>query len=348
MRAICVLTTTILFLTATLTHATILRVSNLPGVNAPYSAITTAVAAASAGDTILVEGSPNTYAAVSLTKRLRIFGPGSFLPNNPNTQAIRSVATVASITFSSGSAGSVVSGMTSIFTVNTNDITIRRNYIPFGNASPITTGINVGVSVINLLIEQNFIIETGADGDYSWLNAINFNNNITPNCIIKNNIIIGMAGSGNGLIGGVHVNVASNSLIFLNNVFRGNIACNNSGFTNNIVISGVVSGTYNNFSNNIGNSTQFGTLNGNQQNVTMANVFVAPTGAIDNQFVLKAGSPALNAAAGGGDCGAFSNDSGASSYVLSTMPTIPHIYEATVPASATNTLNVRIKAVSQN
>ena len=58
----------------------ILRVNNIPGINAPYNTIQAAVAAASAGDIILVEGSPTSYdvGAFNLTKKLTIRGPGFF------------------------------------------------------------------------------------------------------------------------------------------------------------------------------------------------------------------------------------------------------------------------------
>jgi hypothetical protein len=94
------------------------------------------------------------------------------------------------------------------------------------------------------------------------------------------------------------------------------------------------SGSYPNVvQNNIGNSTQFGTTNGNQSNVTMSNVFTYGPGDeyTDNHYTLKAGSPAIGAGVSGEDCGIFGGDG---AYKLSGIPAIPAIFQAVIPATA--------------
>ena len=69
---------------------------------------------------------------------------------------------------------------------------------------------------------------------------------------------------------------------------------------------------------------------------------------IDNGYELAPGSPAIGTGVNGGDCGVFSYDTGGYPYVLSGMPAIPAIYEATVESIVGSTLPVTIKASSHN
>ena len=100
-----------LLISATAFAQNTLRVNNIPGINAPYTTIQAAVTAASAGDIILVEGSPTAYnvGAFDLTKKLTIRGPGYFLNENITVQANQNPATITSTSFyfSPGSDGSV-------------------------------------------------------------------------------------------------------------------------------------------------------------------------------------------------------------------------------------------------
>lgn len=89
--------------------------------------------------------------------------------------------------------------------------------------------------------------------------------------------------------------------------------------------------------------------NGNQYNVDMATVFADFDGSLeystDAKWQLKAGSPAIGAGTGGEDCGAFG---GVTPYVLSGIPALPHIYDATIPSTASSQegLPVTIKVKS--
>ena len=118
----------------------------------------------------------------------------------------------------------------------------------------------------------------------------------------------------------------------------------NFTFANNIMVSGSITRNNNVFYNNICNGTQFPIGNGNQQNVIMSGVFVGKTGnSTDCQWHLKEYSPALGAGNDGTDCGMFG---GPSPYVLSGLPSIPSIYEITIPTTGDNLngINVTIKA----
>ena len=118
------------------------------------------------------------------------------------------------------------------------------------------------------------------------------------------------------------------------------------------MVAGSFEGAGNVVVNNIGNATQFGNANGNQQNVSMANVFVGAGENIspDGQWKLKAGSPAIGAAYGSTaekpiDIGIFGNYT---PYVLSGLPPIPTIYfiENEPIGSDTDPVSVTIKVKS--
>ena len=68
-------------------QATILRVSNISGSGAPYSSISEAIYNSFDGDTIMVDGSPDTYMiengiADGINKKIVLLGPGYFLTEN--------------------------------------------------------------------------------------------------------------------------------------------------------------------------------------------------------------------------------------------------------------------------
>ena len=148
-------------------------------------------------------------------------------------------------------------------------------------------------------------------------------------------------------------NNPSAELFLTNNVFWGTITTYYSIHTNNILLDG----TYNNgegdqTQNNLCNATQY-PISGqfhlnNQQNIAMNTVFVNSTKYIDNGYFLKEGSPAIGAGIYGGDCGVFSDDGGATPYVLSGIPAIPAIFDVAVKPMGVSTIPVSIKAKSNN
>jgi hypothetical protein len=144
-------------------------------------------------------------------------------------------------------------------------------------------------------------------------------------------------------------------VILQNNIFRrGTVNVSNSNLSNNIMVAGFLGGSGNLTSNNIANGTQFGNLNGNQQNVDMTTVFLGIASGIssDGAWKLKAGSPAIGAGFGSTvsnpiDCGMYG---GYFPYALSGMPPIPSIYffENQPVGSNADPIDVSIKVKSNN
>lgn len=313
--------------------AGILVVDNNPGNAAHYSTLAAAMSAASAGDTILVVGSPDSYGRLTLNKRLVLFGPGYLLTSNPGTQAIKLPAT-ASFTFNSGSEGSVVCGflMYDQLQINVNNITVKRNYWNFFYNSQM---INVG-NGSNVVIKQNYIRNT-TTGDYP---AIYCSQN-TSSVVIANNYLYSNGGTS------LYLESGGGPFYVDNNVFEGKLLIYNSILTGNIwANTGTLSGSGNTFQYNLCAGTQFPDANGNIREVDMATVFLN-SGSTDARWQLLEGSPAIGAGPGGIDCGMFG---GNDPYVLSGMPPIPSITDFFAPSTASQAsgLDVQLKAKSHN
>ena len=321
-------------LCSSLTAQHLLRVNNNTDFDAGFTTLEAAVSSASNGDTIYIEGSATEYAGAVINKQLTIIGPGFFLSENPKTQANNVAATFNSdITFTTGSDGSTIMGCKvgsgDDVIINASDITVIRNHL---------YNIYFNGTSNNILVAQNYVeylISTWGS-PYGQI----------TNSIISNNIIKGQIITGN----------SSGSLIVSNNVCLTNywnfpIDCYNATIQNNILIY-----DYRTIQPNTGNTISYNIMasdgtnsNGNQYNIDMTSVFADFDGALDmstdGKWKLKDGSPAIGAGSGGTDCGAFG---GLSSYILSGIPNLPHIYEADVPASASSEsgLQVTIKVKS--
>ncbi len=323
-----------LFLTSINAFATIWHVNNVAGVYANFNSIQAAYAAASAGDTIYLYGSSSNYGDLSLTKQLTIIGPGYYLNQNPQTQSNITPASMNVIYFRANSAGSVIMGLSiGQVSVKTSNITIRRNLLSNG----INVSDSANYSVSNIIISQNYI-----SGGY-----VQTYTGSASNVYITNNIIIGA----------LTLNTGSNYNVY-NNYIGGAIYVNHATFKNNIhsnynISTGSTSSTLNNsvLQNNIFSGRTYSNGTGevvidsamNRINFTSMSVVFTQTGSTDARYQLKAGSPAIGYANGGGDCGPFG---GASPYVLSGMPNIPAIYELLVPGAGGSSLNITIKAKS--
>ena len=94
-------------------HSTIYTVSNNPDIPAQYTSLQAAIDAShdTAGDTILVAGSPNTYGDIAINKKVVIYGAGYNNPYGYNTIVtdIRLQSQNATI----GASGSRISGLNS-------------------------------------------------------------------------------------------------------------------------------------------------------------------------------------------------------------------------------------------
>ncbi len=289
------------------------RVNNTGG-GAHFSNIPDAIAAASPGDTLYIEGTSLTYAGFTLTKPLVFIGPGYFLPENNMTQANPNPATVSSFSLHDGSDGTVIQGLTisGKITVSDSNIVITRNRFTTGDDMCITILNNM----TNIIISQNYIRNSTG----SWNNnpTVYFNNNVTG-VIITNNIILNPYGNGSCIT----MSAGSQAQIN-NNVFDRNLNLVNSNVYNNIMISGSASFSVCNVQANIGNATQFN-LPDNQQNVDMNLVFQNSFPSTDGKFQLidDPGNPAKGYGLGGVDCGPFGTNS---PYRLSGVPPVPAVY----------------------
>ncbi len=326
--------------------ATSWRLNNNPAVDADFTAFQAAHDAASAGDTIYVEGNGHQahYGNITISKRLIIIGPGYFLNENDSTYANPIFARFLSIYIQPTATGTEIYGLY-IYTpdANTNKLRIRASNVIISRNTFYLDGYNticLDANIENVSITQNYTyrIETSSGS------------------IVANNILI----SNNYINQDVYLNNLSNAIIS-NNVIRAYVSnVFYSQIKNNIlyqshggdVLSVQNTGNYiayNLVAGSLVSGANYGP--GNVGNVNMANVFVGyPTQgsySTDGLWQLKAGSPGIGAGEGGIDCGIFG---GPLPYVLSGLPAIPRIYEAIVPTagSTSSGLPVIIKAKSQN
>jgi len=287
-----------------------------------------------AGDTLHLEASSGSYGDLTATKPLVIIGAGYFLSENADMQANLNSSKTGLITFNAGSEGSIIAGCEcDIITIVTNNIIIEKNYI-HGSRAIILSG-----NISNIIIRQNYLI--GGDVWNQTDAAIYCYRSICNNCFIYNNFI-DMPDN----FYCIYVENGFSGNIF-NNVLGKKISICNSVFNNNIMVSGTFTQSNCTYTHNIGNLTQFGSENGNQQNINMEDVFVGATrNSSDGQWQLKSGSPAIGAGVGGIDCGMFGGDF---PYHLSGLPSIPAIYyhQQTID-NVNQQLNITIKAKSHN
>lgn len=313
-----------------------------------YSDLALAINDASSGDTILIEGSPISYGTgiLSINKELIILGPGGFLSENPMTQAYQEHAFLRGLNFDTGSENSVLSGMKlEVLQTNVDDITITRNWITH-NQTSISIDQFSAAGSDRILIEQNFLHVTSGNSA-----CIVIGGTSTPheNLIVRNNVMI---------TNGRCITTVNHSLVhefFIeSNIFKGDMSISHANFTHNIWINGNFAGgdSHNICSYNMSSATQFSDIDGmnsnqssdNCENEDMEDVFIDPTSSIDKGYALLPNSPAADPNEPCVNINELGIFGGSAPYILSNLPRIPAIYEATIPAAGTNTLNINIKA----
>jgi hypothetical protein len=133
-------------------QATILRVSNISGSGAPFSNLGDAIAAAYDGDTIMIDGSPDTYSlGTSISKRIVLMGPGYFLTENGVIgNGAASAVIFNGVTFEESASGSVIEGVSlnQVLTIQGHNIVVTRCN---------TYGIQINNSAYNTVVHQNYI-----------------------------------------------------------------------------------------------------------------------------------------------------------------------------------------------
>ncbi len=290
---------------------------------------------ANVGDTIYVCGWSASYGNLVTNKRLVWIGPGYYLSDNSESQALSSAACIGTLTIDTGSENASFSGLslTGLITINSDSIAIRRCRIAFDAVQHLTAN-NVNV----LFIDQCFF-------EISWwatVNNIIFNS--SHNVFIRNTFFQNSSGNNSSLL---HSNGDAGPFTVTNCIFNGgNINLWNTTFTNNILYSNSIAQNNNNYFNNLGYSNHFGTANNNQSYVNMSVVFVG-SGTAERRWQLASGSPASQVGFDGTDCGIFG---GANPYVLSGIPAIPTItfLGASMNGSTTNGLPVNFRARARN
>lgn len=255
---------TALFVISAFTYATVITVDN--NGNAPAgveTSLSTAIANATAGDTLLIIPSSSTYGNMNVTKQLTIIGVG-FNPDMeiPFTSRVNSVTiyTVASGTKIIGLevTGTMVFGNTGGALSN---VVIENNKLDNITTSGIT-------SLTNILIRQN-VIRPASSFTYSLtLNTANQSNIRVTNNIFSN------SGTTNQFRG---PNITTGGVTFDHNTFLGTASqyaffqIINCLVTNNIFVTlspGPQSASSNIlYKNNLSNGFAFGSITGTNINI---------------------------------------------------------------------------------
>jgi hypothetical protein len=303
---------------------TILRVNNIPTVDAPYRTIAAAISAAGPTDIIMVEGSPTLYDAttISITKKVTIIGTGYFIDGSIQANPYNS-RMGGGLDFNAGSEGSTVTGLefsltvsirvsnltfsnnrcTQVFFYNVSDVTIKENYVSNNIVR------NGGTTTVaNILISNNYV------------GQISIPDNLTYS-VITNNIIWSSGSNMN--------NAQVNNNIFLVATANPISSSTNATLLNNVFVA----------------PSQTGAGASNIFNATVASLFVGLTGnTTDTQWKLKVGSLAIGAGAGGVDCGMYGGVNPYKPYgIRSGQPTLTGFTApGTVPVNGT--LNVKVSA----
>lgn len=308
----------------TFCFAKVWRVNNVPGITADF---TTAQAAHDnvsvlPGDTLHIEPSTSSYGNLVMTKKLTIISVGDYLAANPGVQYSQVTGTLGGVTINNASAsGSVFHcSMGGLAATNTTSLRIER--------CNITGGVNLNLTS-NTTLLQNYI--------YAVI-ITNSNNNIISNNIISYYLQVQASASATVTNNVLYAETAGSNQPISNCSFQNNII-NKAGtfsFVNSIV------------ENNIASGASLPAGSGNQNNISMASVFVNPTGNTDAAFKLQTAvaNPAAGAGVNGVDCGAYG---GTSAFKPGLQPAIPAIYKLTAPATpAGNTMNITFSTRSNN
>ena len=334
---------------------------------------------APSGDIYLVEGGvQNTN--LDIDKKVTIFGTGYFLNT---TQASPGVATVSHIRLKPGSDGSYISGLQTLsINISANNVVIKNCYVSadkpirLGYTGLGDDGGEWNGTANNCMILQNYagrleIINQNAptakaynfqvkgnifyrygfhlEGDISGEISNNtFNLNAQPEDYIS------ALNTTSGCAGTYQCNVLP--VAFRNNIMvnvRGEFwGCARPGWGGNVTSCPINSYTTTDFNGNVFTQDFTNLPSSNTINADPDALFLGyPTNqngfAPDARAQLAASSPAKGAGVGGVDAGAFGGDT---PYVLNGIPTIPTIYQLTVPTQVSQggTLNVQIKAKTNN
>jgi hypothetical protein len=344
-----------------ITNATIRTVSNVPSTLAQFNTIQGAVDASSTGDTVYVHGSPNAYAAFTITnKKLTIIGPG-WAPN----KNLPFTASVAGCTITGAASGNTeIQGLVLTTTVNMNsahpdNLRFIRNYFTpfvsivvqegsvtyngylfegnvFDNSSIQATP---GSTYQNFLFQNNDFYESGCCID---ANVAGFTNSV--NVLFNHNLWYGPSSSSRNCF-------TSNCrfMTITNNIFVRRDAANQnslSTFNNNI--------TFNAVNNTPWASNSNVDAGGNVANQDPQMVAQTQVNAGANNplldFTIPAG-PANNSGSDGKDMGLLFDVTGSLNWTTSRTSRLPYLFSMnivnpTIPVGGT--LSVQVEARKNN
>lgn len=306
-----------------------------------------AVAMATNGDTIHVEGSTSIYDVATITKRFVIIGTGYLLTDNPNTSNNTLESKIRQVVFNAGSEGSQLIGLSVVSGGNNADATV---YVSVNGVTVkrcrIDNAVQFGTALTDVFILENFFTNTVIS------NAIRTNGNnsfIPPTDIIFNNNICRKTLSwgantttpwpilqcNNNVFDGPD-NLATPNLFFSTSEFRNNILMPTNAIVNIAASAGVIN-------YNIGTlATQFGTADNNLVVPAITTLFTTST-STDGAYQIAPGSQANNTGFDGTDRGVFGG-AVTNRYTLSGLAAIPVIYKVTTAGVGTANLNVTIQA----
>lgn len=341
-------------------NATIRTVSNTPSTLAQFNTIQAAIDASISGDSIYVHGSPNAYAAFTITnKQLVIIGPG-WRPN----KNLPLTATVVGCTITGASCSNTeLQGITFTSTININSNHPNNLRFIRNNFVTLSIQINEGsVTYSGYLFEGNLFDNSSADGtpgstyqnflfqnNYFFENATirdgniaNFNNSI--NVLFNHNLWFGPGSGARNVVSGTN-----RFLSFTNNIFVRRDAANNGSsatFNNNITF-------------NAGNNTPWLSnsnvdAGGNVANQDPQMVDQASVNAGSNNplldFTIPAG-PANNTGSDGKDMGLLYDPVGSLNWTTSRTSRLPYIFSMNITnptIAAGGTLSVTVEARKNN
>lgn len=344
-------------LVAIFLQATVRTVSNLPSTLAQYSTIQAAINASSNGDTIYVHGSPNDYAAFTITDtRLVIIGPGwSPDKNLPFTARVPGCTVTGTLSSNTEIQGLVFTGAVNFYLgTHPDGMKLIRN--EFQNVVYVHSG---GTTFSNYLFEGNYF-NTGYVLGGSTISYVNFlfHNNIfwysnsynitgfsnSTNVLFDHNLWYGPAsGSADCFSSNCQFLIITNNIFVRRNAATAN---SNSTFNNNI--------TY--LTSNDLPWTVNGNINGGG-NVSATNPLMVDQTAVNagtNNPLLNftiASGPANNSGSDGKDMGLLYDPTGSLNWTNSRMSRLPVIYSMnitnpTIPVGGT--LNVVVEARKNN
>ncbi|RYY67652.1 MAG: hypothetical protein EOO12_00390 [Chitinophagaceae bacterium] len=333
---ICLLLAAVLSLPA-LVQARVLTLSNNPQNPGQYSTYTAAEAAATAGDTIYVHGSPVSYNSITITKAITLIGPG----HNPQKQAPLK-ATFENVALQSSNI-SVIGIICNYFypsTSSLSNVLLSRNrieyyiYVQFHNCN-------------NWRIEGNVISYLG--NDYAF-RSYNYN---LWDFFFDNNIFNGYLSDN---FYGTSYNMYFNNCVFLKKSGSADYHARtwkNATYTNcifygkNPAIANETSGNvFNNCISYAAADNSFpGSGSGNIVNQNPLFASYSGNGFVyTDNYALQAGSPGKSYGLDGNDLGLYGG-----TYVWNQngLPKLPYISEFTISnnqVSAGGTLNINFKS----